>query len=72
MPCMKSMATQLSLLFGERQQKGNIRLLVKFLLVLMLFFVLYSILFHMLMLYEGRQYSWITGFYLILLDFTGL
>lgn len=60
---MKTMATQLSLLFGERQQKGNIRLLAKFLLVLVLFFVLYSILFHMLMLYEGRQYSWVTGFY---------
>jgi hypothetical protein len=23
----------------------------------------YSVLFHLLMLYEGRQYSWITGFY---------
>lgn len=60
---MKTMATQLSLLFGERQHRSNMRLLARFLLVLVLFFVLYSILFHMLMLYEGRQYSWITGFY---------
>ncbi|MFP4453764.1 MAG: potassium channel family protein [Desulfobacterales bacterium] len=38
-------------------------MLVKFVMVLILFFVLYTILFHLLMLYEGRQFSWITGFY---------
>ncbi|MFP4160151.1 MAG: potassium channel family protein [Desulfobacterales bacterium] len=60
---MKTMATQLSLLMSNRQQRGNLRLLAKFLLVLALFFVLYTILFHFLMLYEGRQFSWVTGFY---------
>ncbi|MFP4168438.1 MAG: potassium channel family protein [Desulfonatronovibrionaceae bacterium] len=60
---MKTMATQLSLLLNSRQDRGNLRLLVKFILVLLLLFLLYTVLFHVLMLYEGREYSWITGFY---------
>lgn len=60
---MKTMATQLSLLFRLGQRKSNVRLLIKFGCVLAFFFVAYSVLFHMLMLYEGREYSWITGFY---------
>lgn len=60
---MKTMATQLSLLLRMGQRRSNVRLLVKFILVLAFFFVLFSVLFHVLMLYEGRRYSWITGFY---------
>lgn len=60
---MKTMATQLSLLLRLGQKKSNVRLLMKFVMVLLFFFVLYSVLFHLLMRYEGRQYSWITGFY---------
>ena len=57
------MASQLSLMLSIGQQKTNIRLLIRFCLILILFFIIYSILFHMLMLHEGRNYSWITGFY---------
>jgi Trk K+ transport system NAD-binding subunit len=60
---MKTMATQLTLLLSSGQTRTNLGLLIKFSLVLVFFFILYSILFHMLMLYEGRQYTWITGFY---------
>jgi Trk K+ transport system NAD-binding subunit len=60
---MKTMATQLSLLLRMGQRKKNTLLLVKFACVLVFLFVTYSVLFHMLMLYEGREYSWITGFY---------
>jgi Trk K+ transport system NAD-binding subunit len=60
---MKTMATQLSLLLRMGQRRSNVRLLVKFILILAFFFVLFSVLFHMLMLYEGRRYSWVTGFY---------
>lgn len=60
---MKTMATQLTLLLRMGQQRSNMRLLLKFVLILLFFFVLYSVLFHLLMLYEGRDYSWITGFY---------
>lgn len=60
---MKTMATQLALLFRMGQQRSNTRLLIKFMLVLLFLFVVYSVVFHLLMVYEGRQYSWITGFY---------
>jgi Trk K+ transport system NAD-binding subunit len=60
---MKTMATQLALLLRLGQQRSNTRLLIKFILVLIFFFVVYSVLFHLLMLHEDRQYSWITGFY---------
>jgi Trk K+ transport system NAD-binding subunit len=60
---MKTMAAQLTLLLGNGRSRTNLGLLIKFSLVLLSFFVLYTVLFHVLMLYEGRQYSWITGFY---------
>ncbi|MFP4040829.1 MAG: potassium channel family protein [Desulfosudaceae bacterium] len=60
---MKTMVTQLSLMFQAGQQKSNVRLLIKFCLLLLSFFILYSLLFHVLMLYEGREFSWVTGFY---------
>jgi Trk K+ transport system NAD-binding subunit len=60
---MKTMATQLALLIRSGQQRSNMKLLIRFGLVLVFFFVVYSVLFHILMLHEGRQYSWITGFY---------
>jgi Trk K+ transport system NAD-binding subunit len=60
---MKSMAAQLAILLRTGRQRSNTQLLIKFTLVLVLFFIFYSILFHLLMLYEGRQYTWITGFY---------
>ena len=60
---MKTMATQLSLLLRMGQRRSNVRLLIKFLVLLAFFFVLFSVLFHVLMLHEGRRYSWVTGFY---------
>jgi Trk K+ transport system NAD-binding subunit len=57
------MATQLSLLLRLDLRKSNTKLLIKFSLILLLFFVVYSVLFHVLMIHEGRHYSWITGFY---------
>lgn len=38
-------------------------LLAKFILFILLIIALYSVLFHLLMLYEGRDFSWVTGFY---------
>ena len=60
---MKTMATHLSLLLRMGQRRSNVRLLLKFIGVLIFFFVVFSVLFHVLMLHEGRRYSWITGFY---------
>jgi Trk K+ transport system NAD-binding subunit len=43
--------------------RKNIRILVKFLLVMLVTIVIYSLIFHFIMEYEGRKFSWITGFY---------
>ena len=57
------MATQLTLLFKTGRQKSNVWFLIKFSLALAFLFTLFTVLFHLLMIYEGRQHSWITGFY---------
>ncbi len=44
-------------------RRRNYLLLLKFLLLLLLIIALYSVLFHFLMLLEGRHYSWVTGVY---------
>lgn len=43
--------------------RRNLRTLGKFLIVIAAAITIYSILFHFIMEYEGRQYSWVTGFY---------
>ncbi|MCI5146227.1 MAG: potassium channel protein, partial [Candidatus Electrothrix sp. AR3] len=47
----------------NKTTKRNFLVLSKFLGFLVALVSLYSVLFHLLMLYEGRDYSWITGFY---------
>ena len=41
----------------------NIKMLLKFLLLLVTMITLYSVLFHFLMILEEKEFSWITGFY---------
>jgi Trk K+ transport system NAD-binding subunit len=60
---MKTMATQLALLLKTGAKRSNGWILLKFAVMLAFLFTLFSVLFHVLMLYEGRQYSWVTGFY---------
>lgn len=60
---MKSLITQLLLFSENRMAQRNLSLLAKFFIFLIGMVTLFSVLFHMLMLYEGREYSWITGFY---------
>ncbi|MBW2120099.1 MAG: potassium channel protein, partial [Deltaproteobacteria bacterium] len=43
--------------------KRNVIALFKFFIFLFGIVCLYSVLFHILMQYEGREFSWITGFY---------
>ncbi|XOF32900.1 MAG: potassium channel family protein [Candidatus Electrothrix sp. YB6] len=47
----------------NKTTKRNFIVLAKFVAFLSALVSLYSVLFHLLMLYEGRNYSWITGFY---------
>lgn len=54
---------ELMYFFQNKTMRKNLRSLSKFLAVVLVAIALYSILFHFVMRYEGRQYSWITGFY---------
>jgi len=60
---MKFLAAIVSTLSGSKIIKANIRLLLKYLLVIVLLITAYSVLFHFLMALEGQKHSWITGFY---------
>ena len=60
---MKFLPSQLSYFIQHKDVKRNLRALMEFIAVLVFFVVLYSIIFHYIMEYEGKHYSWITGFY---------
>ncbi|QKK08345.1 MAG: potassium channel protein [Planctomycetota bacterium] len=63
---MKFSTTQILLFIGERRTQRNIRSLVKFIGILLGLIVLYSVLFHFIMMHEGQRHSWVTGFYWVL------
>ncbi len=60
---MKYLPSQLIYFFQNKTMRINLRNLVKFLAVIVFTITSYSVLFHFIMEYEGRQFSWITGFY---------
>ena len=60
---MKLFLLQILLFAKNKKAKKNVLLLARFVLFLALIITLYSVSFHLLMVYEGRDYSWITGFY---------
>ena len=60
---MKFLFTQLLYFFQHKTARRNLATLWKFFAFLFLIVCLYSVFFHLLMMYEDRYYSWITGFY---------
>jgi Trk K+ transport system NAD-binding subunit len=60
---MKFLIPQLYYFWQDRHSRVNVFALLRYLLLLAALVTLYSILFHLLMAYEGRQESWVTGFY---------
>lgn len=60
---MKYVAAQLIQLLRRRRAKRNVRALFRFFLVLVGLVTIYSTLFHYIMMWEGREHSWLTGFY---------
>jgi Trk K+ transport system NAD-binding subunit len=60
---MKSIATQLFIMMRSGSGRRNLLRLGRFLLLLAALVTLYSVLFHYIMEFEGRQYSWVTGYY---------
>jgi len=57
------MIAQLAVLMQGGGRKSNVKLLVRFLVLLAFVVTLFSVLFHVIMEHEGQQYSWVTGFY---------
>ncbi|MCB2217076.1 potassium channel family protein [Desulfofustis glycolicus] len=60
---MKFVVPQLMFFFQDKTTKRNVVVLSKFLAFLLSVICLYSILFHLLMAYEGQDFSWVTGVY---------
>jgi Trk K+ transport system NAD-binding subunit len=60
---MKFFTSQLAFFLKTAPTRRNIRLLLRFVASLAALVVVYSVLFHLLMVYEGQEHSWVTGFY---------
>jgi len=60
---MQSYVPHLLVYLQSRAGKRNVNLLIRYLLLFCGMVAVYSILFHLLMLYEGEQHSWLTGVY---------
>jgi voltage-gated potassium channel len=60
---MKFLPSQLLYFFQNKTTRKNFVSLSKFLGFIFAIITVYSILFHVLMLYEGREFSWVTGLY---------
>ncbi len=69
---MKFLASQLSYFIKLGIAKRNIKVLLKFISVLITMIITYSILFHFIMEFEGQSHSWVTGFYWTLTVMTTL
>jgi len=60
---MKFILPQLLFFVQNKTTRRNSVVLLKFFAFLFLIICIYSVLFHVLMMFEGRYYSWVTGFY---------
>ncbi|MGB0621627.1 MAG: potassium channel family protein [Myxococcota bacterium] len=60
---MKFIPSQLAELLDDGEVKTNLGALFRFLAILATTIVISSVLFHEIMELEGKEYSWITGFY---------
>lgn len=60
---MKYYAGQLGYFLNERSGRRNLRVLTRFVVILLLLILVYTVLFHYIMMLEGQKHSWLTGFY---------
>jgi voltage-gated potassium channel len=60
---MQFFPAQFTHFLHSRPTARNFRILIRFLLVLVLMIIIYSVLFHYIMAAEGHNFSWVTGFY---------
>ncbi len=70
---MKFLPAQLSYLFSQAETRRNLGAFLRFIAMLVLLIVVYSLLFHMIMeRFEGEYHSYVTGFYWTLTVMTTL
>ncbi|MEE4242392.1 MAG: NAD-binding protein [Desulfopila sp.] len=55
--------TPILLFFQNQTARKNFVTLAKFMVLLFVIVLIYSVLFHVIMVYEGREFTWITGVY---------
>ncbi len=60
---MKFIVSQLTVFLKPGTSRRNIRLLLRFLVVLACVITVYAATFHLLMRLEGQEHSWLSGFY---------
>ena len=60
---MKFIPAQIIYFTRSRTTKRNFKLLFNFTLVLAILVLIYSVLFHYIMIFEDKEFSWVTGFY---------
>ncbi len=60
---IKGLAPQFAFLLGKRTTRQNLGTLFKLLLAVSVIVTIFSVLFHLIMLSEGQEFSWFTGFY---------
>lgn len=70
---MKFLISQVSYFLNQRDSRRNIGALIKYLVFLLSVIALFTVLFHLIMLYvEGREFSWLSGLYWTLTVMTTL
>src|SRR5688500_17318156 len=69
---MTFLSSQLTAFVRGGEARRNLRILRRFLVILVLLVIIYSTFFHFLMGAEGQQHSWVTGFYWTLTVMTTL
>ncbi|HIG70070.1 MAG TPA: hypothetical protein EYG08_06685 [Myxococcales bacterium] len=60
---MKFLPSQLAYILEDREVKQNLSALMRFVFLLVASIAAFSGLFHLIMVYEGQQHSWMTGLY---------
>ncbi|MDA1272571.1 MAG: NAD-binding protein [Verrucomicrobia bacterium] len=60
---MKFLTSQVAAFLEGGSSRRNLKLLVRFLLILVGMICTYSVLFHVIMKWEGQNHTWFTGFY---------
>ncbi len=60
---MKNISVQIAQMLQQRSAKRNLGAVVRLFLMLGSLIAAYSVLFHLIMAWEGQDHSWLTGFY---------